>query len=172
FAQLEEELVESKGPTETASLLASLESIKGVQYTKETVFFHDVKMLVGNDNYNLHKEQILKNSITIRSAWVLIGLLMFVASFAISLGPVMWTLLSEIFPNKLRGRAISIVGFWNSIVSFTVATVFPMELEHLGSSYTYYIFAFFGFLTLLFVIKFVPETKGKSLEELEKSLVG
>ena len=172
FAQLEEELVESKGVTETASLLAPLESIKGVQYTKETVFFHDVKMLVGNDNYNLHKEQILKSSITIRSAWVLIGLLMFVASFAISLGPVMWTLLSEIFPNKLRGRAISIVGFWNSIVSFTVATVFPMELEHLGSSFTYYIFAFFGFLTLLFVIKFIPETKGKSLEELEKSLVG
>jgi MFS family permease len=172
FAQLEEELVESKGVTETASLLASLESIKGVQYTKETVFFHDVKRLIGNDNYNLHKEQILKNSITIRSAWVLIGLLMFVASFAISLGPVMWTLLSEIFPNKLRGRAISIVGFWNSIVSFTVASVFPMELEHLGSSFTYFIFAFFGFLTLLFVIKFIPETKGKSLEELEKSLVG
>jgi MFS family permease len=172
FAQLEEELIESKGPTETASLLASLESIKGIQYAKETVFFHDVKMLIGNENYNLHKEQILKNSITIRSAWVLIGLLMFVASFAISLGPVMWTLLSEIFPNKLRGRAISIVGFWNSIVSFTVATMFPMELEHLGSSFTYYIFAFFGFLTLLFVIKFIPETKGKSLEELEKTLVG
>ena len=168
---LEEELTEIKGATETASLLALLEPIRGVTYTKETVFFHEVKTLIGMDNYNLHKEQILKNSITIRSAWVLIGLLMFVASFAISLGPVMWTLLSEIFPNKLRGRAISIVGFWNSIVSFTVATAFPMELEHLGSSFTYYIFAFFGFLTLLFVIKFIPETKGKSLEELEQILV-
>jgi len=171
MALLKEELTEIKGATETASLLASLEPIRGVTFAKETVFFHEVKMLIGTDNYNLHKEHILKNSITIRSAWVLIGLLMFVASFAISLGPVMWTLLSEIFPNKLRGRAISIVGFWNSIVSFTVATVFPMELEHLGSSFTYYLFALFGFLTLLFVLKFIPETKGKSLEELEQILV-
>ncbi len=171
IALLEEELTEIKGASETASMLASMEPMRGVTYSKETVFFHEVKMLIGTDNYNLHKEQILKNSITIRSVWVLIGLLMFVASFAISLGPVMWTLLSEIFPNKLRGRAISIVGFWNSIVSFTVATVFPMELEHLGSSFTYYIFALFGFLTLLFVIKFIPETKGKSLEELEQILI-
>jgi len=103
---------------------------------------------------------------------VLIGLILFVASFAISLGPVMWALLSEIFPNNVRGLAISIVGFWNSIVSFSVATVFPMELENLGSGPTYFIFALFGFLTLLFVLRFVPETKGKSLEELESMLVG
>lgn len=83
----------------------------------------------------------------------------------------MWALLSEIFPNMIRGLAISVVGFWNSIVSFSVATVFPLELEKLGSSATYIIFAIFGLLTLLFVIRFVPETKGKSLEELEKILV-
>ena len=142
-----------------------------IEYEKETMFFKQVKILVGSENYNLHKEQILKHSITIRSIWVLIGLILFVASFAISLGPVMWALLSEIFPNRLRGLAISIVGFWNSIVSFSVATVFPMELENLGSSYTYLIFAFFGFMTFLFVMRYVPETKGKSLEELEAKLV-
>jgi len=94
-----------------------------------------------------------------------------VASFAISLGPVMWALLSEIFPNRIRGLAISIVGFWNSVVSFSVATVFPLELEKLGSSATYFIYGAFGFLTLLFVLKFIPETKGKSLEQLEAILV-
>jgi MFS family permease len=140
-------------------------------YTSETVFFNEVKLKVGAENYNHFKESILKNSITIHSALILIGLLLFVASFAISLGPVMWTLLSEIFPNKLRGSAISIVGFWNSIVSFAVTSIFPVQLEALGSSMTYFIYAVFGFLTLLFVIKFVPETKGKSLEELETSLI-
>jgi len=80
-------------------------------------------------------------------------------------------LLSEIFPNKLRGLAISIMGFWNSIVSFSVATVFPLQLELLGSSATYLIYSFFGLLSLLFVWRFIPETKGKSLEELESKLI-
>ena len=66
---------------------------------------------------------------------------------------------------------ISIVGTWNSVVSFSVATVFPKELEGIGSGYTFLSFAFLGFLTLLFVLKYVPETKGKSLEELETILV-
>ena len=148
-----------------------LSKFKDKVYTTEVAFFDEIKAGIGQENYNLYKELILKHSITIRSIWVLIGLIMYVASFAISLGPVMWALLSEIFPNKLRGLAISIVGFWNSIVSFSVASVFPMELEFLGSSTTFYLFAGFGFLTLLFVLKYIPETKGKSLEEIETFLV-
>ncbi len=169
--QIEMEIAESRGEEKAELVVESLGEMLEIEYEKETMFFKQVKILVGTENYNLHKEQILKHSITIGSIWVLIGLLLFVASFAISLGPVMWALLSEIFPNRLRGLAISIVGFWNSIVSFSVATVFPMELENLGSSYTYLIYAFFGFMTFLFVMRFVPETKGKSLEELEADLV-
>ena len=145
--------------------------MKGITYDKEVPFFRAIEERIGSANYNQHKELIVKNSITINSMLVLIGLIFYVASFAISLGPVMWALLSEIFPNRIRGLAISIVGFWNSVVSFSVATVFPVELERLGSSTTYFIYAFFGFLTILFVVKFIPETKGKSLEQLEKMLV-
>jgi MFS family permease len=141
------------------------------EFTNEVSFFSELRTEIGQSNYNLYKELILKYSITIRSIWVLIGLIIYVASFAISLGPVMWALLSEIFPNKLRGLTISLVGFWNSIVSFSVASIFPMELESLGSAATFYIYAGFGFLTLLFVFRFIPETKGKSLEELESILV-
>ncbi len=148
----------------------ALRELQGISFENEVSFFSLVKERVGQDTYNSFKEIILKHSISIHSIWVLIGLLMFVASFAISLGPVMWTLLSEIFPNKLRGLAISIMGFWNSIVSFSVATVFPVQLEYLGSAGTYLIYAIFGLLTLLFVWRFVPETKGKSLEELEEEL--
>ncbi len=163
--------------TEMESLPVHLENIHKLDelidepFENETAFFSLVNEKVGQDTYNLFKEIILKHSISINSLWVLIGLLMFVASFAISMGPVMWTLLSEIFPNKLRGLAISIMGFWNSIVSFSVATVFPVQLEYLGSDKTYLIYAIFGFLTLLFVWRFVPETKGKSLEELEETLI-
>ena len=172
FNTIREELVETKGAPQTAAMIASLSDMEGTTYKSEVAFFADVKERIGTQNYNQHKEQILQNSIRIQSVFVLVGLILFVASFAISLGPVMWALLSEIFPNKLRGLAISIMGFWNSIVSFTVATVFPMELEYLGSGTTYLLFALFGFLTLLFVLRFVPETKGKSLEEIENTLVG
>src|SRR6202012_5955639 len=59
---------------------------------------------------------------------VLVAIAAFVASFAISLGPVMWVLLSEIFPNEERAAAISVVGFWNSLVSASVTLIFPEEL--------------------------------------------
>lgn len=151
--------------------LQNLEKLNNQPFENEVAFFSQVKENVGQQTYNSFKEIILKHSITINSLWVLIGLILFVASFAISMGPVMWTLLSEIFPNKLRGLAISIMGFWNSIVSFSVATVFPVQMEYMGSSNTYFIYSFFGLLALLFVWRFVPETKGKSLEELESKLI-
>ena len=168
---LMEEVVEMEADPVHLANIRKLTELESRVFENEVAFFSLVKEKVGQDTYNSFKEIILKHSITINGIWVLIGLIMFVASFAISMGPVMWTLLSEIFPNKLRGLAISIMGFWNSIVSFSVATVFPAQLEFMGSGNTYLIYSFFGLLTLLFVWRFVPETKGKSLEELEFKLI-
>jgi len=158
-------------PEDLSLLAKGLGNLANAAYEDELAFFKDVKKEIGDKNYNNFKPVILENAITMNAMLVLIGLILYVASFAISLGPVMWALLSEIFPNKMRGVMISIVGTWNSVVSFSVATIFPKELEVIGSGYTFLIYAFLGFLTLLFVLKFVPETKGKSLEELEKFLV-
>ncbi len=102
---------------------------------------------------------------------ILVGILGFVASFAISLGPVMWVLFSELFPNRVRGLAISFVGLINSAVSFSVQLIFPWELENFGNSVTFLIFGLFAVLGLIFVVRRLPETKGKSLEELEAELV-
>jgi MFS family permease len=171
MSALMEEIVMMEAGSDHAANIQGLNALQGQAFQNEVAFFSQVKEKVGQDTYNSYKEIILKHSISINGIMVLIGLLMFVASFAISMGPVMWTLLSEIFPNKLRGLAISIMGFWNSIVSFSVATIFPAQLEFMGSSYTYLIYSFFGLLTLIFVWRFVPETKGKSLEELEAKLI-
>ncbi|TVQ93479.1 MAG: MFS transporter [Bacteroidetes bacterium] len=168
---LMEEVVEMEVDPVHLVNIQKLSELEGSVFENEVGFFTLVREKVGQDTYNSFKEIILKHSITINGMWVLAGLIMFVASFAISMGPVMWTLLSEIFPNKLRGLAISIMGFWNSIVSFSVATVFPAQLEFMGSGNTYLIYSFFGLLTLVFVWRFVPETKGKSLEELESKLI-
>jgi sugar porter (SP) family MFS transporter len=98
---------------------------------------------------------------------VLIALITYVASFAISLGPVMWVLLSEIFPNEERAAAISVVGFWNSLVSASVTMLFPTELATWGPAGTFLAYGLVAAAGLLFVMLLAPETKGKTLEELE-----
>jgi len=98
---------------------------------------------------------------------VLIAIIAYVASFAISLGPVMWVLLSEIFPNEERAAAISVVGFWNSLVSASVTLVFPTELAIWGPSGTFLAYGLIAAAGLLFIVMLAPETKGKTLEELE-----
>jgi MFS transporter, SP family, arabinose:H+ symporter len=106
----------------------------------------------------------------LESKLVLFGVVGFVSFFAISWGPVMWVLLSEIYPNKFRGMGISLAGLAGGIISFIVSLIFPWQLDKLGPAGTFGIFAAFALLSLFFVIRFVPETKGKSLEELGEEL--
>jgi MFS transporter, SP family, arabinose:H+ symporter len=98
---------------------------------------------------------------------VLIAIIAYVASFAISLGPVMWVMLSEIFPNEERAAAISVVGFWNSLVSASVTLIFPAELAAWGPAGTFLGYGLLAAAGLLFIVMLAPETKGKTLEELE-----
>ncbi len=102
----------------------------------------------------------------------LIFMLLYTASFAVSWGPVTWVLLSEIFPNKIRGAmSIAVAAQWiaNLIISWT----FPMMNDNtwltneFNHGFAYWLYGLMGILAALFVWKFVPETKGKSLEEIE-----
>jgi MFS family permease len=101
---------------------------------------------------------------------ILIAIITFVASFAISLGPVMWVMLAEIFPAGQRALAISVVGFWNSAVSASVTLVFPWELSHWGPSGTFLAYGLLALAALLFILFLGPETKGRTLEEIEMLL--
>jgi MFS transporter, SP family, arabinose:H+ symporter len=92
----------------------------------------------------------------------------YLACFAVSYGPVCWIIVAEIFPTSIRGRAmsISIFSLWTGCA--LVAQTFPMLLHSLGPSKTYAIYALTTPLAFLFVLFLVPETKGKSLEQIEK----
>jgi MFS family permease len=118
-----------------------------------------------------HGQALVGAAPTVNAPLVLIAIIGFVASFAISLGPVMWVLLSEIFPNEYRGIAISAAGFWNALVSASVTFVFPWELSTLGPAGTFLVYGLFASAALLFVLVFVRETKGRTLEELEGELL-
>lgn len=107
---------------------------------------------------------------TDQSGVVLAGILGFVASFAFSLGPVMWVLFSEIFPNRIRGVCMAFMGVVNSGVSWFVQFIFPVELARLGPTVTMAIFGLTAIVFLALLAWLMPETRGLSLEELEKEL--
>ncbi len=106
------------------------------------------------------------------SGFIILGfILIYIASFAASLGPVTWVVVSEIFPNKLRSKAMSvaIVALW--LANFIVILAFPVVLNRLGGATAFLIFDLMCIVLILFIFIKVPETKGKSLEDLEKILV-
>ncbi len=104
------------------------------------------------------------------SMLVLIFILGYIAFFAASLGPGLWVVVSEIFPNRLRskGMSLSVMALW--IACTIVTIVFPVMLEALTGGLTFLIFAIICLLCLWYVWKYVPETKAKTLEELESEL--
>ncbi len=114
---------------------------------------------------------LAKGALELDGLLVLIAICAFIAGFAISLGPVMWAMFSEIFPLRVRGLAISVAGFFNSVISWLVQQLFPVGMDTVGPAI---VFTFFGALSvaaLVFTIFIIPETKGRTLEELEEQLV-
>lgn len=99
--------------------------------------------------------------------WLLILILGFVGCFAMSLGPIPWVIISEIFPTKMRGTAMSlaIVVLWVGVV---IISQFTPVLLKMGESITFWIFMINAILFLIFTVRFIPETKGKTLEEIEQ----
>jgi len=154
-----------------SEIKTALLDFDGKTFDSQSALFVEVNKKLNNDQFLDFKRNEITNFIDINATLVLIAILLYVASFAISLGPVMWTLFSEIFPSKIKGIAISVVGFFNSLISFSVTQIFPWELSNLGPTATFAIYALLSFIAILFVYKYVIETKGKTLEELEESLI-
>ena len=149
----------------------SLQPVLDQTYDSDVAFRQAVVAAVGGDIFQNNQSALVSAAIDMDPKIILAGILGFVASFAISLGPVMWVLFSELFPNQVRGLAISFVGLINSGVSFSVQLIFPWELQNFGNSVTFLIYGLFAIVGLVIVMHVLPETKGKSLEELEAELV-
>ncbi|MCF8364418.1 MAG: D-xylose transporter XylE [Bacteroidales bacterium] len=104
----------------------------------------------------------------------LIFMLGYVACFAVSWGPVVWVLLSEIFPNNIRGRAMAVAVAAQWVSNYIISSTFPILdksswlIEKFSHGFAYWIYGAMALLAAWFMWRFVPETKGKSLEELER----
>jgi SP family galactose:H+ symporter-like MFS transporter len=97
-----------------------------------------------------------------------VSLMSYVAFFAISLGPVTWLLISEIYPLKIRGRAMGIATFANWTCNYLVSISFLSLIEKMGAGATFWLYALISLFALWFVGKKVPETKGKTLEQIQQ----
>jgi SP family arabinose:H+ symporter-like MFS transporter len=102
---------------------------------------------------------------------ILIAVLLYVASFGCTLGAVTWVYLSEIFPNRIRALALSLSTFALWLADFIVSYSFPIMNMHMSTSFTLSIYAVFCLIAFVYMITNIPETKGKSLEEIETLFV-
>ena len=99
----------------------------------------------------------------------LVALVVFIISFAFSLGPVTWTVINEIYPGEVRGRAVAVATAVNWAAAFLVSEFFLTVVDAIGRAYTFWLFAAFCVLGLLWVYVGVPETRHRSLEEIQAS---
>jgi len=105
---------------------------------------------------------------------VLLFILGYIACFALSVGPVTWVILSEIFPTRIRGRAMAIATVCLWMANYVVSQTFPMMdenswlLDKFHHAFPFWVYGVFCIVLITFVWKYVPETKGKTLEEIEK----
>jgi len=99
-----------------------------------------------------------------------ISLMLFVSFFAIGLGPVFWLLISEIYPLSVRGSAMGVVTVANWGANLLVSLTFPVLTDGVGTSATFWLFGLCSLVGLVFVYRFVPETKGRTLEAIEDDL--
>ena len=102
---------------------------------------------------------------------VLIFILSGISVYAMTLAPITWVVLAEIFPNKVRGTAMAIATSALWIGSFLLVILFPILNNALGAHGTFWVYAGICFIGFLFILKKLPETKGKTLEEVEQFFI-
>lgn len=135
---------------------------------KPLIYIGSVGMIIG---FLLLGSTLMAGSVGLVS---LIGVLLFIASFAMSMGPVVWVVLSEMFPNNIRSTAMSIAVAAQWAANYVVTQSFPVVVQSemnqnnfWNGSLPYFIFSVFILGIIFFTMKYIPETKGKTLEELE-----
>jgi sugar porter (SP) family MFS transporter len=158
---------------DSALLQTALMGMVNLTFAVVSMFFVDKigrkpLMVIGSIGMSIAMTLLALTFITghTKGYFVLVCIMGYLAAFGFSLGPVVWVLISEIFPNRLRSYAVAIATFTLWGANFIVSLTFPYLLENL-KGYSFVIYGAMCILCLLFVLKYLEETKGKTLEEIE-----
>lgn len=144
----------------------------------DTMFTDDVALKASLANHFDKKElPIVSGTIInatiqgINPTLVLFGIFAFLAAFNMSIGPIMWVIFSEVFPNSVRSVALPFAALVQTISSWSIQQFFPWQLDNLGVANIFMIYGLLGLFGLIVMFFILPETKGKSIEEIETQLV-
>jgi MFS family permease len=109
------------------------------------------------------------------SGWMLLFILLYIACFGLSVGPVVWVILAEIYPTAIRGRALGLATFFLWVADYLVTQTFPIMdakdswfVQHFDHAFPFYVYAAFCGVLLIVMARWVPETRGRTLEEIEQ----
>lgn len=145
-------------------------SLSGKTYTSDVDLKADLAGVYSKNELPLVTGAVINSTIDINPAFVLFGIFAFIAAFNVSIGPIMWVIFSEVFPTSVRSIALPFAALVQTIASFAVTKFFPWQLENFGSANTFLIFAIIGFIGLSLLFFLLPETKGKTIEQIAKDL--
>jgi hypothetical protein len=114
---------------------------------------------------------IIHNSVVgLNAPLVLFGIFAFLAAFNLSIGPIMWVIFSEVFPNSVRSVALPFAALVQTVSSWSIQQFFPWQLDNMGVANIFFIYGVIGLIGLILMWFTLPETKGKSIEEIEQEL--
>lgn len=147
--------------------LGALKSLEGIIYHSDISFKNALQQTIGSGLAKEFESEILQASTTMNSMLVLVGISSFIAAFHFSIGPVMWVLFSEIFPTRVRGIAIPVFALIASLVSYLVQQFFPWQLSNMGAADIFLFYTICGVVGFIVLFKLMPETKNKTIEEIE-----
>ncbi|MEM8888219.1 MAG: sugar porter family MFS transporter [Bacteroidota bacterium] len=167
--QLSQESINKLEGIENVERLAA---IVDVSYENDVEFKNALKGVLGEIEAKEHESKLIQLGGQMNSTLILLGILSFIAAFHFSIGPIMWVLLSEIFPTRVRGIAIPFFALITSVISYLIQQFFPWQLSIMGASEIFLFYAGLSGLGLILLLKYLPETKNKSIEEIEIALGG
>jgi len=151
--------------------VSSLNSIVGTEFQDDVSFKKAIQETLGVGKAKIYEDSLLQIAGNLPGTLILFGIMSFIAAFQFSIGPIMWIIFSEIFPTKVRGIAIPACALVTSIVSVVIQQVFPWQLTNMGVRDIFLFYAITSAIGLVALYKLLPETKNKTIEEIEASLV-
>ncbi|MBY6188941.1 MFS transporter [Microbulbifer agarilyticus] len=151
--------------------VSAMQALVGTVFETDVAFKQAMYQALGEATARANEGLLIQQAIQIDATLVLAGIMCFIASFNLSIGPVMWVLFSEIFPTHVRGVAIPFFALIVSTVSYFVQQFFPWQLNNMGAAEIFLFYAACITVSLALLFRLLPETKNKSIEEIEATMV-
>lgn len=173
FSQAKYQLTEAGLESLPAEVDADkLRPLLEMPFGSDTAFKAAIAEVIGEKQTRQYESLLLASSVDLPAGLIVGGILSFIAAFQFSVGPVMWILLSEIFPTSVRGVAIPLFHFVTGVTSYVVQFLFPVALSTFGSAAVFASFIAIPLLGLVILYFYLPETKNLSIEEIQSAFKG